>query len=54
MKNYTGINFLNNAFKIFSNVLYKRLFPHIVEDYQCGFQRGKSTIDQIQVLRQII
>jgi hypothetical protein len=37
-------------------VLYGRLKPHankIIGQYQCGF-RGVSTIDQIQILRQIL
>ncbi|XP_035211839.1 zinc finger protein 680-like [Stegodyphus dumicola] len=40
----------------FSNVLYKRLLPHVekvIGWYQCGFLGERSTIDQIHALRQI-
>jgi hypothetical protein len=34
--------------------LYERLVPHtekILGDYQCGFRRGRSTIDNLSMLR---
>ena len=55
--NYRGITLLNTAYKIFSKILYNRLQPYVKEiigKYQTGFCRGKSTIDQIYTLRQIL
>jgi hypothetical protein len=43
---------LNMGYKIFSNILYERLQPHVQRtqgNYQSGFRVGKSTIDQITV-----
>jgi sorting nexin-29 len=54
---YCGITLLNTAYKVFSNILYERLQPHVekvIGNYQCGFRSGKSTVDQIHTLRQII
>jgi Reverse transcriptase (RNA-dependent DNA polymerase) len=45
------------AYKVFAKVLYDRLLPHanaVVQYYQAGFQSGKSTIDQLFALRQIL
>ena len=55
--NYRGISLLNVAYKIFTNLLAKNIEPYteqILGDYQCGFRKGRSTMDQIFSLRQII
>jgi len=55
--NYRGISLLNTSYKMLSNVLLNRLKPYIKEiigDYQAGFMAGKSTLDQIHVVKQII
>lgn len=55
--NYRGISLLNSAYKIFARILLKRLTPYVEEcvgDYQCGFRRGKSTIEQLSIIGQII
>jgi sorting nexin-29 len=56
-QNYRGITLLNTAHKVVSNILYERLKPHVekvIENYQCEFQAGKSTVDKIHTLRQIL
>jgi hypothetical protein len=55
--NYTGISLLCVAYKIFSNILFNRLMPHvetIIGDYQCGYCRERSTFDHIFTVRQIL
>ena len=55
--NYRGISPLYVAYKIFSNILFKRLMPHVettIGDYQCGYRRERSTVDQIFTVRQIL
>jgi hypothetical protein len=36
--NYRGISFLCTTYKVFSNILFKRLAPYVdvIGDYQCG------------------
>lgn len=48
---------MNNAFKAFSSILFNTLLPNVTDiigPYQCVFMRGKSTIDQIHALKQIL
>ncbi|PSN36944.1 hypothetical protein C0J52_20054, partial [Blattella germanica] len=55
--NYRGITLLNIIYKIFSVILFKKIRPYAekqIKVYQCGFKAGKSTIDQIHTLRQIL
>jgi sorting nexin-29 len=55
--NYRGISLLCIAYKIFSNILFNRLFPcveGIIGDYQRGFRQGRSTYNQIFTIRQVI
>jgi len=55
--NYRGISLLCVAYKIFSNILFNRLMPHVettISDYQCGYRMQRSTVDQIFTLCQIL
>jgi hypothetical protein len=48
---------LNVTYKVFAEILYSRLLPHAnaaVQNYQAGFQSGKSTTDQLFALRQVL
>ena len=54
--NYRGLCLLNVGYKILASILCRRLLPHyqrVIGDYQSGFVTGKSTIDNIFVLRQL-
>jgi hypothetical protein len=51
--NYQGISLLSTL----SSILLSRLSPYIEEiigDHQCGFQRNRSTTDQIFCIHQIL
>ena len=55
--NCRGISLLPIAYKVLSSALCERLKPQakaLIGSYQCGFRTGKSTIDQIFTLRQIM
>jgi len=55
--NYRGISLLNTAYKVLSKVLLSRLIPYAEEclgEYQCGFRKGKSTVEQLSIIGQII
>lgn len=55
--NNRGISLLNTMFKILSGLILNRTKPHwkgIIEDYQCGFMRGKLTIDHIIAVKQLV
>ncbi|CAH1371709.1 unnamed protein product, partial [Tenebrio molitor] len=55
--NYRGIMLLNTTYKILTSIIRKRLTEHTetkLGEYQNGFRKGKSTIDAIHVISQII
>lgn len=55
-KNYRGISLLNSSYKILSTILRNRIKSYlheIIGDYQAGFMTGKSTLDQIHIIKQI-
>jgi hypothetical protein len=55
--NYRGISLLCTTYKMFSNILFKRLAPYVedvISDYQYGFCQGRSTSNQIFNLRQVL
>ena len=56
-ENYRAITLLHTTYKILANILYNRMSPYmeqIIGDYQCGFRSGRSTTDQIFIMRQLI
>lgn len=53
--NYRGIMLLNIAYKVFSNILLSKLTMYteqIIGEYQCGFRKTRSTVDQVFIVRQ--
>jgi hypothetical protein len=55
--NYRGISLLNITYKVMANIIAKRLSPYTEEllgDYQCGFQKNRSTTNHNFVLRNIM
>ena len=54
---YRGIMLLNMAYKVLAYIIYDRLqlyIEQVIGKYQCGFQPGKSTVNQIFMLRQVL
>lgn len=54
-KNYRGITLMATAYKIYTEIIRKRLVVEIEEkkilpDGQAGFRKGRSTIDNIYIL----
>ncbi|XP_062141784.1 uncharacterized protein LOC133849679 [Drosophila sulfurigaster albostrigata] len=57
MHQLPGISLIAISYKVLSSVICERLKPYtstLIGPYQCGFRPGKSTIDQIFTLRQIL
>jgi len=55
--NYRSISLLDTAYKVLSNIHLNKLKSYgneIVGEYQGGFRRGKSTVDQIHTVKQIM
>jgi len=53
-ENYRGIALGNEAFKILSNIILKKIKPYIEEvmgEYQNSFRGGRSVIDNIFALK---
>jgi len=54
--NYRVISLLDTSYKVLSNI-HLKLKPcgnEIVREYQEGFRRGKSTVDQTHTVKQIM
>ena len=55
--NSRGISILSVAGKVMAKIMLTRLLEHVVDivlpESQCGFRRGRSTIDMIFVARQL-
>jgi hypothetical protein len=57
LHNVTTTELLNTTYKILTSIIRKRLTEHTetkLGEYQNGFRKGKSTIDAIHVISQII
>lgn len=55
--NYRGITLLSSVGKVLSTVLLKRIRPildRFLEESQCGYREGRSTVDLIFVSRQLV
>lgn len=55
--NYRGIALLNTCYKILSLIILNRLESYTngrIGEYQAGFKKNQSTIDQIFTLGQIL
>ena len=55
-ENYRGLRLLTIGYKVLANIMCHRLQPHylrIVGEYQAGFMPGRSTIDNIFIVRQM-
>lgn len=53
--NDRDMSLLNIAFKVFSKMLLSRLIPEkCLGKYQCGFHKGKSTVERLSTIGQII
>lgn len=55
--NYRGIALLDTVYKIASTLIKQRIEPYaerIIGDYQGGFRKNRSTVDQIFLLKQIM
>ncbi|XP_062716068.1 uncharacterized protein LOC134291831 [Aedes albopictus] len=56
-ENFRAITVLNAAYKVLSQIIFRRLSPKVNEfvgSYQAGFIDGRSTTDQIFTVRQIL
>lgn len=58
-ENYRGISLMCTAYKIFAEVLRGRLETEvdrkmIMPESQCGFRKGRGTIDNIFILNHLI
>ena len=56
-ENYRGIALLEVVYKILSKLITKRMarvMENVVGDYQGGFRQGRSTINQIFMLKTIL
>ena len=55
--NYRGITLLNSTYKILTTLLNNKVKQHTeerIQEYQQGFRQGRSTVDAIHIIKQII
>ena len=56
-KNFRGVTLLNTCYKLLSALIHKRLTEtarDLIGEYQYGFRKGRSTIDAIHTIKQIL
>lgn len=56
-ENYKGISLLNASYRLLSDILLTRINPYtreIIGEYQAGCMKGKSTIDRIYIVKQVV
>jgi len=52
--NYRDFPLLPTSYKILSNIVYSKMTPYandIIGEYQCGYERNRSTVDHIFSIR---
>ena len=59
VSNYRGLTLLDTSYKIFTGILLKRIeswliYNNVLNEYQAGFRKGYSTIDNIFNLTSIV
>lgn len=55
--NHRGITLLNSAYKVLTSILQRKLMRYAereIGDYQMGFRPGRSTVDALHVMLQIL
>ncbi|KAI5707898.1 hypothetical protein M8J77_012165 [Diaphorina citri] len=55
--NYRGISLLSTPYKVLSKIILKRIETYteaIIEEHQAGFVKGRSTTDQILIVKEAI
>ena len=55
--NYRGIALLPVCYKVLALIIKEKLEPYIEKalgEYQCGFRKGRSTMDHIFTIRQMM
>jgi sorting nexin-29 len=56
-KNYRGITLLNIAYRVLSCIILECINQYaqiVLEEYQCGFRRGRSKVEHIFIIRQLM
>jgi hypothetical protein len=56
-KKYRGITLLSAAYKVLSCIILERINQYaesVLEEYQCGFRPGRSTVEQIFITCQLM
>jgi hypothetical protein len=57
LTNYRGISLMSHAAKLYNRIILKRireLIDVILRPNQVGFRKGRSTIDQIHIIRTLL
>jgi len=56
-QNYRGISLLKKMYKVLSGIMLNRITPYtkdIIGEYQCGIIIGKSNMDDIFTVKQLV